>query len=184
VVRVSESSPSADGRLAGGVFYCRRQLLIPNAEQLAEVYYDTSLTVVQVAQHFGVNRHRIKDWVKKHGLKGRKELGICRRVHDLPTEKIEAALAEYESVSGASAALGVDWTVIKHRMKANGIQMIKQKYSSKSCHRCEHLAWCQANPHADKLPCEFEPTPYAPGGLTVNPSARFGGGLFDFDRGE
>lgn len=155
--------------------------MIPDKEELAAVYYDTTKTVVQVAQEFGTNRHRIKDWVNKHGLKSRKELGITKRVHDLPPEKIAAALAEYKTVSGAAEALGCDFSVLKNRMNENNIDPKRRKFSAVNCNRCEHLQWCRANPRADQLPCELEATPYAPGGLTVNPSAMYGGGEYRFD---
>ncbi len=152
-------------------------------DELTKYYHDPKLTIEEIEGALCLGKHTIQKLVRSRGIQTRRELGIKYNPGGITVEQIKAALASSASMTEAATKLGITTTWLYGQTTDPELKKLRRKgkpgpqggYSYKYCGRCKDFDFCRANPHADKLPCEVEATPYAEPGDYARSAISFTG---------
>ena len=142
------------------------------------LWLDPTMTADRLANIFGCSVSTVFAWAKEMKLPSRTELKKGRtrpdtwKIQDIETfhemwhnpDLTGADIARHfgvnnhtVSITGARLGYQKRYKIRTPKSKENG------KWELKNCEYCSQQPWCQSHPHAYKLPCEKEGTPYVDG---------------------
>lgn len=121
-------------------------------EAFKKDYYDPHNKVVDVAHKYGLKEWNISVFVRKNGLKNRREAGIIYLPNGLPSKRDLKNFLEDGTVTGASRHFGISRAAVK-RMLADENGVVNLKRHDGCNDRCHNWDFCTTQ-RPQVLPCE------------------------------